>query len=35
MLISLMCDVARFNLFMFVVMVRLERKEEFAFTVLR
>jgi hypothetical protein len=35
MLISLMCDVARFNLFLFVVMIRLERKEDFTFIVLR
>jgi hypothetical protein len=35
MLISLMCDVERFNLFLFVVKIRLERDEDFAFIVLR
>jgi hypothetical protein len=35
MLISLMFDVAPLNLFMFVVIIRLECKEDFAFIVLR
>jgi hypothetical protein len=35
MLISMMCDVARFNLFPFVVKIRLERDEDLAFIVLR